>query len=162
MTRTQSKDNYPCNCGSLERAAEDPANPIIFDSKFNEYQLEYQAASGPAQMMIYYCPLCGGKAPESKRDRFFSRISNEEFRRLSNMTKNIRTIEDAIKALGAPEVDSHVEVTSPIKDMKPEVRKAFRSIVYSNLSETADIRITDYLEDKVRVQFEGKYTGEER
>jgi hypothetical protein len=162
MTRTHPQDNYPCDCGSLERAAEDPANPIIFDSKFNEYQLEYHAGSGPAQMMIYYCPFCGGKAPGSKRNRFFARVSDEEFRHLSNMTKNIKTIEDAIKILGIPEIDSQEEIIDPEQEGKPETREAFRSLVYRNLSKTADVRITDYLRDKVRIQVEGKYTGEER
>jgi len=51
MTRTHPQENYPCDYGVLERAAEEPANPIIFDAKLNEYQLEYEIANEPAKMM---------------------------------------------------------------------------------------------------------------
>jgi hypothetical protein len=162
MTRDHPQENSPCECGVLEKAAEDAANPIIFDVELNEYQLEYEPPKGRAKMMIYFCPFCGGKAPASKRDRFFARVTDEEYQRLRNLTKNIKTINDAIELFGVPEVDSYEEVISPEKKDTPEKRQAFRCVVYSNLSDTADIRITDYHRETVSIVFEGKYTGEER
>ena len=162
MTRDHPRENIPCECGVLEAAAEDSANPIIFDSKLNEYQLEYESPKGRAKMMVYFCPFCGGKAPASKRSRFFARVTDDENQRLRNLTRNIKTINDAIDILGVPEVDSYEEVLSPEKKDIPEKRQAFRCIVYNNLSDTADIRITDYYRDTVSIVFEGKYTGEER
>ena len=162
MTRDHPQENFPCECGVLEGAAEDVANPIIFDSKLNEYQLAYESPKGRAKMMIYFCPFCGGKAPASNRSRFFARVTDEEYQRLRNLTSSIKTINDAIEILGPPEVDSYEEVISPEKKDVPEKRQAFRCIVYSNLSDTADIRITDYYRDTVSIVFESKYTGEGR
>ena len=59
-------------------------------------------------------------------------------------------------------MDSYEEVINPEKKDTPEKRQAFRCIVYRNLSDTADIRITDYHRETVSIVFEGKYTGEER
>ena len=90
MTRDQPQENFRCECGVLENAAEDAANPIIFDSELNEYQLAYESPKGRAKMMIYFCPFCGGKTAVSKRSRLFARVTDEEYQRLHNLTRILK------------------------------------------------------------------------
>lgn len=46
MTRTHPQGDYPWDCGLLEQAADDAINPIVFDPKPNEYQIDSQADGG--------------------------------------------------------------------------------------------------------------------
>src|SRR6266545_3043282 len=75
----------PCQCESLEREANHPDSPIRFDPKLNEYHFIYRTSTGEeAKMMIYHCPFCGGRAPESRRDELFHRLTEAERHRLFN------------------------------------------------------------------------------
>lgn len=91
MGRTfASVTDEDCKCGSLERDANDPDSPIIFDVELNEYQFEYTVGDkGKAKMTIYHCPFCGGAAPESHRENLFAVIPNEEEARLRELTARI-------------------------------------------------------------------------
>lgn len=55
-----------CECKSLDNYSQDPEIPISFDSKFNEYSIDF----GPekeGKIFLKYCFNCGGLLPESKR-----------------------------------------------------------------------------------------------
>ena len=80
-----SVTEQPCTCGFLERQADDPASPIVFDARLNEYHFEYPSPcaggdcpTAKAEMMIYHCPFCGGAAPVSKRASLFTAFTPEE------------------------------------------------------------------------------------
>ena len=162
MIWKNSEANYPCECEALILAAEDPDNPIVFDDKFREYQITYRTNDGPAHMIVCYCPFCGGKTPGSIRNRFFVRISDEELYRLRRMTKEIKTFDDAKKALGPPDAESVLTVRKPEGSGKPSSTEEFPCWIYHNLSETAKVRIYEYFQDRVKIRFEGKYLGEPR
>jgi hypothetical protein len=51
-----------CKCGWLERAADEPVNPVLFDAKMGEFQLH---PSDDGYSVLYHCPWCGGSAPRS-------------------------------------------------------------------------------------------------
>lgn len=53
-----------CTCGWLERAAAEPSSPIGFDEKANEYHLVH----GRFYTILRFCPFCGCKTPESRRE----------------------------------------------------------------------------------------------
>ena len=110
------KRTMPCRCGFLERHANSPDSPIRFDPELNEYHFVHQTSEGnEALMMIYHRPFCGGKAPKSRRDELFHRLSQAEQIRLSKLTKDLRTIDEVRGALGESDFDSPtgLVVTTP-------------------------------------------------
>jgi hypothetical protein len=73
-----SVTNESCKCGLIEKLADNPDMPIVFDTKTNEYHFKY--AGG--HLSIYQCILCGGKLPDSRRVSLFHVISDDEKSRL--------------------------------------------------------------------------------
>ena len=150
-----------CSCGYLENAANDPDSPITFDPVTNEFHLECQGAGKKGALILYHCPFCGGACPKSLRDELFARIPRNEEKRLLDLFAEVGTIEDAIKKFGTPETDlSHgVGHRTPETEDRPPVQEWFRNVVFTNLSQVADIHVTDYHKDRVHVRLQGKYLG---
>lgn len=104
----------PCKCGFLERQANHPDSPIRFDSELNEYHFIHRTSiSGESKMMIYHCPFCGGRAPKSRRSELFHRLTHAEQHRLSELTKDMRTIQDVTVGLGEPDIRQPIGMVSP-------------------------------------------------
>ncbi|MFO0648775.1 MAG: hypothetical protein U0326_21215 [Polyangiales bacterium] len=157
-----------CACHYLERAADDPQSPIVFDPKLNEYNFVYPDPSsdgtcevGNASLRIYHCPFCGGAAPESKRHLLFAVISPEERQRLDRLLAGIKSVEDAFRVLGVPDRDDPhgVTVEQPELEGIAPIRQSYRSLTYSRLSSTVEVILTDYRADGVHVALQGKYIG---
>ncbi len=152
----------PCKCGFLENHAGDPDSPIRFDAQMNEYHFVYATSQGgEARMNIYHCPFCGGRAPKSKRVNLFARLTDKETRRLTQLTKGLHTLEQVLAALGQADRDNAVGMTvvTPERGGKPETTQNFRTLVYTKLSDTAEIHVTVYPMDRVAITFQGKYVG---
>lgn len=152
-----SVTNEPCRCGFLERYANDPEQPVHYDAETHEYNFDV----GKGTIRIRHCFFCGGKAPESLRSHLFAVVSHSEIHRLNELTKNIKSLDDAIARLGppdyeAPEIETDI---TPHHHPTPEISRSFRSLVYSNLSETADVVISDRQERGIKASFRGKYIG---
>lgn len=160
-----SATDRPCECGYLPRSADDPDLPIAFDTLTGEYQFKYRERlgdqDGAAMLVIYHCPFCGGAAPKSKRELLFAVIPENERERLSKLIVGIKTLGDAARILGPPDDDLASGVTrrSPEDPGRPPTIQNFRVLVYSRLSETAELRITDFHEEGVRFSLQGKYVG---
>ena len=164
-----SVTEQPCTCGFLERQADNPTSPIVFDVRLNEYHFEYPSPcagegclTAKAQMMIYHCPFCGGAAPKSKRPSLFTAFIPEEQRRLCRLFDGMRTLQDVIAALGLPDEDKErgLTVHQPEKEGKAPTMRSFRTLRYTRLSDTADVEVyADPAEDKVQVVLMGKYIG---
>jgi hypothetical protein len=149
------KEKGICKCGWCERAADDPQTPIEFDAELNEYHI----VRGPKNfLMIYYCPFCGGEAPKSKREGLFYTLTDAERMRLVHLTKEMRTLEDVTRVLGEPDrkCQAGTTMTEPERDGKPEKTQNFPALVYTKLSETADVHVTVYPTDRVAITFRGK------
>ena len=144
-----------CNCGHLARLAEDSREAVQFDTRLNEYHILRKDGSGYS--LIYFCPLCGGRAPKSKRDSLFHRLTEAERHRLTEMTKDLRTVQDVIAALGEPDVKGlQLTITTPAKEGQPETTQAYPAMTYSKLSDTAIINVQVYPNDRVGITFQGK------
>ena len=149
------KQKGTCKCDWLERAADDAKTPVEFDPKLNEYHI----VRGPKDfLMIYFCPFCGGSAPKSRRDRLFHTLTDAERERLVRLTKDMRTVEDVTRAFGQPDIRQPVGlvVTKPERDGKPETTQSYPALVFTKLSDTADIYVTVYPTDRVGIRFQGK------
>jgi hypothetical protein len=148
-----------CKCGYLEDQANHPDSPISFDPQLNEYHfIHLSRTMGEVEMMIYHCPFCGGRAPKSRRDNLFHRITHAELQRLSELTKCLRTIQDVMGTFGEPDIRQPVgtTITTPERDGKPETTQSYPVMIYTKLSNTADVHVTVYPMDKVAFAFQGK------
>jgi hypothetical protein len=136
-----------CDCGTLKRCSKEPDHPIRFDAQLNEYHLHH--ARG--QMMIYYCPFCGGRVPESQRASLFAHISDGEADRLSSLLAGITTEVEVFDRLGRPdeEFDFGVCSIAPEKDGVPEHGTAARQLKYTRLSTVADVIFQAYGDGRV-------------
>ena len=158
-----SKTDELCDCDTLQNAADNPHLPIVFDAKLNEFHLIYNVNGGKGQMNLYHCFFCGGKAPESKRHLQFAMISDEERFRLRELINRLKTLDDVLATLGKPDQDHEdgVMIMLPETEANPPKEQAYRSLVYENLSDVADIRVTFYPNQNVGIGFTGKHIGNE-
>src|SRR5215467_7303905 len=151
----QRDERDECNCGHLARLAADPREVIEFDARLNEYHILRKDGSGYS--LIYFCPLCGGRAPKSQRSSLFHRLTEAERHRLTELTKDLRTVQEVAAALGEPDVQGlRLTVTAPEKEGQPETTQTYPAMTYSKLSDTAIINVQVYPDDKVGITFQGK------
>jgi hypothetical protein len=154
-TRTEE----PCECGSLQRAAEDPDLPVRFDPRMNEFNFVYTTAAGHEGLLsIHHCYICGGKAPESRRRLFFRLVPRAEQDRLWALFRPLKTLAAVLDAWGQPDQDYErgTGIQSPEKNGEPGVIQQFRTLVYEYLSDCAVVRVIVYRDDHLGVAFHGK------
>src|SRR5262245_42398099 len=102
--RTGSDFSAPnCECRMLERFSKEPSVPIEFDAELNEYHI--LGALGE-RLMVYHCPFCGGRAPDSRRNELFMHITLAEKLRLMELTRDLKTLDDVLGAFGSPDMDN--------------------------------------------------------
>jgi hypothetical protein len=150
-------DAEPCECGWLERADADPAAPITFDSKLNEYNLSYIGPGGPTKMLLRYCSFCGGAAPKSRRADMFMELTSSELARLDQMTRGLETLEFVVATLGQPDDDlRHGDGRDGREEHGAPTFERCRTLVYRRLSETAEMRVSERADGTVRFSYSGK------
>lgn len=156
--RMPNPDAPLCDCNVLERAANDPENPIVFAANLNEYHI--RTGEG-GHMMIYHCPFCGGRTPKSKRDTLFAHLTHAETLRLATLTSKFTTLSEVLSAFGTPDEDflTGEGVGSPEEEGKPETMTYYRALTFKNLSDTANVRVIVYPDDRVGFAFMGKFIG---
>ena len=153
------RDDLPlCDCRWLERAAHDPDNPIEFDPELNEYNLKTPHRHS---FRIYHCPFCAGRAPESLRAQMFATVPAEEEVRLHNLTKDLKTENDVIDALGEPTyiLNPGSVQTEPDADNAPGKIRTFKVLRYNSASDTALIEADVDAHGNASISFSGKYIG---
>jgi hypothetical protein len=155
---TKSKTDALCDCGALEYAARNPRVPIEFDPELNEYNIVHDSL----KMRIYYCPSCGGMAPNSLRSTMFAQMSGEEQTRLFALAESLKTEAELVAALGSPDQDSPrgTIVTEPEADGRASRACAFRVFRYIKLSVVADLCVELHPDGRVASRYvEAKYVG---
>lgn len=58
------------SCGHMDRHRQNDWQSIRYDARFDEYWIP----AGGARQCLFFCPWCGGKLPESQRDRWFDAL----------------------------------------------------------------------------------------
>ncbi|MEV0560218.1 hypothetical protein [Dactylosporangium sp. NPDC050588] len=56
-----------------EAGEDDPDVVVVHDARFDEYGLPVRDG-GTSMVVIGYCPWCGGRLPESRRDAWFDAV----------------------------------------------------------------------------------------
>lgn len=139
-----------CSCEWLKNAAADERFPIEYDVESNQFKLRCELGDGElGYTVMHFCPFCGGKAPDVKKEQNFAQLSEQELLRLQELTRQIKSIEDAFRILGEPQ----------LAQVEQEFLEAARSLTYQNISEAATIHITEYGQGDVRIVFQEKYIG---
>jgi hypothetical protein len=156
-----SVTSAPCNCDLLQRAVAEPEDPIVFDEDTREYQI---TKPDGGHLRVFHCPFCGGATPRSRRASLFATVSNAELARLEKLTSGFRTVEEAVAALGQPDVDNPhgLRLHGPETPDAPSDITTYRTLTFTRLSEVADVELTDYGVKGLRFTFRGKYLRERR
>ncbi len=158
-----SVTDLACRCGYLEDAALDPDSPIVFDKTTGEFSFAYtpKTGQGKGSLTIYHCPFCGGTTPESVRGKQFAVISETEHQRLKELTKGVKTIDDALAILGLPDEDIPDGVTKKTRESgdQPPSLQPYRILKYNNLSDVAIVNLMNFHKDQVYFIYTGKYIG---
>ncbi len=147
-----------CDCGTLERCSREPGHPIRFDPELNEYHIAF---GDEGQMMIYFCPFCGGEVPKSRRESMFAHVTSEEERRICFLFEGINTEEDVLRKFGRPDAEEDVGLMFryPEKSGQPGYGGALRTLTYKNLSPVADIVFYVKEDGQVQGTWVEKYIG---
>jgi hypothetical protein len=147
-----------CDCGILERCSKEPGHPVRYDPEMGEY---FIAHGSGGSLMIYYCPFCGGKTPESLRASKFAHVSDAEQSRICNLFRGITTEEQVRNTFGKPdrEQDIGMITISPEKNGQASRGEAFRTLTYSNLSPVAEVEFHISDNGRARGTWIQKYIG---
>jgi Domain of unknown function (DUF6980) len=148
-----------CHCGLLENASREPGSAIRWDERMNEYHI---VDANGGELMVYYCPFCGGRTPKSQRSSFFAHVTQHEEQRITELFRDIRKVADVIARFGPPDEEREVAfgVRSPVRDDAPQQGEVFRGLVYKKLSPVADVVFQIGDSDTVRGTWIQKYVGE--
>src|SRR5436309_4558199 len=61
------------------------------------------AGSGKARWLMFFCPSCGGRLPESRRRSFFTTPSEEERQEVARLLEGIHDFASMRRVLGDPD-----------------------------------------------------------
>jgi hypothetical protein len=113
-------------------------------------------------MCIYHCPFCGGRTPESRRDKLFAAVPDDEYKRLQELTRGIKSVDDALRKLGDPSHDDATPLPPgyiPPTDRDGKSTWPVRALMFGNLSDVADIHVSVNADNSIQVTFAPKYIG---
>lgn len=149
-------DRGQCTCPDWPQRIKDPFFPVWFNPTTGEYILIYgdHAAGG---LVIYYCPTCGGKMPESRRGDLFTIPNDAELREVRLLLEKISDITTMRSVLGEPD-----EVFEWYKDemgnplLNPDGPSFIRQHKYSRRWKTLQVSIQEDENGELRFYFYGK------
>ena len=153
-----SQDRETCECGWLQEAAADPDHPVKFDPEMNEFNI----VKGKRSIRIYYCPFCGGEAPESLRAAVFAHVSSEENQRLVLLGTGCDSLAQIIERFGQPDHDHSVGtvIGTRASDGRITQFSSYRVLIYTQLSSVADLQFHLHADGTLaRHQVFAKYIG---
>lgn len=143
-----------CDCRTLERLSREPSVPIEFDAKLNEYNI--RGAAGEL-IMIYHCPFCGGRTPDSRRDELFVHVTHAEMERLKILTRGLKTLADVLDVFGSPDRDDPAGCGITRDDGTGLPRTTYyRQLTFNALSDTARVHAVVDLNNQIQFSFTPK------
>ena len=144
-----------CDCKSIDNYSKDPEVPISYDSKFNEYSINFVSDNG-GKVFLRYCFSCGGALPESKRCDYFTNPDETLIVKYKNMLKDVKNADDIICILGEP--DSQIDLPS-IREEDKEIygmKQQKRQFDYEKLSDSFILSVSEYIDGTFDYVFFGK------
>ena len=132
-----------CECKIIEQYSKDPDIPIRYDSKFNEYSLEFGSDNG-GNIYFEYCFSCGGRLPESKRGDFFTTPDKDLVNQYKKMLRGVNSAEEIIQILGTPDFQYNNPTIREIDKDLYGIKEQKRQFDYKQLSETFILSVSEY------------------
>jgi hypothetical protein len=142
-----------CNCSSVINWSQTPTFPIEYDPKYQEFNL---LAYGKSKLVMYYCPVCGGQLPKSKRSDFFTTPSDEEMNEITAKLKNINKVEDVVKIFGTPDKKSGARKVNRADREIYELKDLKKTLVFNSIAKTLNLIVQEDENGKVSYFFAGK------
>jgi hypothetical protein len=147
-----------CKCNTLSQWATDLTVPIEFDAVLNEYHM----VCGDKIFMLYYCPLCGGRLPESRRGELFVEASPEEQSQLESRLAGVKTIDEIIARLGEPDLDFGATSFKAEDKAIYGYKDVIRSIRYERLAKTLTVSAQELEDGALQIFYTGKVKEAEK
>ena len=144
-----------CECKHIENYSRDPEVPIGYDSKFNEYSINF-GVDGGCKIFLTYCFNCGGLLPKSKRSDYFTKPDQDLVKKYKEKLKGVKSVGEIIKILGEP--DSQFD-GPPIQEKDKEIygiKEQKRQFDYTKLSSTFVLSVSEYVDGTFDYCFFGK------
>ena len=133
-----------CECGWLGCCLNDPSAPVGYDSQSNAFHFV-----GPerSQWILYFCPMCGGRFPDSNYQMDVPIAPDGEYARLQELVRELDTPDSTIAKLGNPDYDGMMKTywNTNGEYAVDNTRSPIRNIEYYNLSEWYTIEL--YFDD---------------
>ena len=154
-----------CECGWLGLCLNDSTTPVDYDAQSNSFH--FVGADG-SRLMLYFCPMCGGKFPDSNHQIDVPVAPSGELDRLNELVGGLTTSDASITRLGKPCYDGLMKTywnTNGSYDVD-ETQSPIRNIEYYELSKWYTVEFYfDQNESEVRIvpkalnakQLDGKF-----
>jgi hypothetical protein len=137
-----------CDCGMVIRCA-DVRGPVSFDPIYNEFHLTVDGR----RHQILYCFNCGGKLPESTRDKRFNTPSPAECQEVAALMSRCRLAGDIVHELGPSDATSRWDA---LTDWPPGNRPWRRQFVYTRRWITLVLVVVEYADGSLSYGINGQ------
>ena len=124
-------------CASMEMIVGAEGARLRFDSLYEEYSV---AVLDGYLFDVFYCPFCGAKMPESRRDSFFTSVTKEEEARVLALAADCTSRSAIESALGQP--DRQFPATEHFDPIRKQKLSFPATYLYTQLSDSAELRVT--------------------
>lgn len=141
-----------CSCGRPQMWANDPNFPLYHDSKMEEYFIR---DASNRRFMISYCPSCGGKLPQSRRDSFFTIPDQAEVSDMRKIMSRIKNVDQMRGILGEPDEAYQWTMPKEFHDFY-NVEKWKMQFTYSNRWATLTLCVYQHDDDSISYDWSGK------
>jgi len=152
-----AKGILSCQCNALSLWVKDSNNPLVYNNEFNEYRIVHLGV----ELYFYYCPICGGKLPESKRSELYVEPLPEEIESINQKIKGVNNIGDIVKLLGEPDevfgppvIDTQIGGIYGQKNIK-------QIVIYNSLAKTCNLLVQEYEDGKIELIISPKTKGQQ-
>ena len=144
-----------CECGWLGTSLNDADIPVAYDPSTNSIHFVCPDSS---RLMLYYCPMCGGKFPDSDYKMEVPIAPAGERARLETLLDAITTPDSATEKLGPPDYDGLMKTymqTDGIHSVDHSITPT-RNIEYYHLSKWFTVELyfrENGLEKRIETKF---------
>lgn len=142
-----------CFCNSVFEWAKIPSYPIKYNPKYEEYIL---VGDNKSEAVIYFCPICGGQMPMSKRGDFFTIPSEEEINEIKSKIEDAKTIKGIVKAFGKPDREFGSVGGDEERNKIFGLNKTKRTLLYESVGKTLNLFVDEDEDGKIIYYVAGK------
>lgn len=142
-----------CLCNSVFEWTKIVSYPVKYNPKFEEYIL---VGDNKSKAIIYFCPICGGQMPKSKRGDFFTIMSEEEMNEVVSKIGDTKNIKGIVKIFGKPDKEFGAFGGDEARNEVFGLKNTKRTLLYKSVGKTLDLFVDEDEDGKIIYYFAGK------